>query len=76
MEWQAREADHSPLSGAEFKNGGAIPAVPHTSSWHTCLINLAQGQVYLLHQVKLLYYPLKSVNTLLLYSYLAQFIPL
>jgi hypothetical protein len=27
-----READHSPPS-AEVKNGGAVPAFPHTSSW-------------------------------------------
>jgi hypothetical protein len=30
-----READHSPLSGAEVKKGGAIPPLPHTSSWHS-----------------------------------------
>jgi hypothetical protein len=29
-----READHSPLSSAEVKNGGAVPPLPHTSSWH------------------------------------------
>jgi hypothetical protein len=29
---QRREADHSPLSSAEVKNGGAIPPPPHTSS--------------------------------------------
>jgi hypothetical protein len=28
-----READHSPPSSAEVKNGGAIPPPPHTSSW-------------------------------------------
>jgi hypothetical protein len=28
-----READHSPPSSSEVKNGGAIPALPHTSSW-------------------------------------------
>jgi hypothetical protein len=27
-----READHSPLSSAEVKNGGAMPALPHMSS--------------------------------------------
>jgi hypothetical protein len=27
-----READHSPLSSAEVKNGGAIPPLPHMSS--------------------------------------------
>jgi hypothetical protein len=31
---QGREADHSPPSSAEVKNGGAIPPLPHTSSWH------------------------------------------
>jgi hypothetical protein len=28
-----READKSPLSTAEVKNGGAIPPSPHASSW-------------------------------------------
>jgi hypothetical protein len=30
-----READHAPPSSAEVKNGGAIPPLPHTSSWHS-----------------------------------------
>jgi hypothetical protein len=29
-----READHSTSSGAEVKNGGAIPPLPHTSPWY------------------------------------------
>jgi hypothetical protein len=29
-----READHSPPSSAEVKSGGAIPSLPHMSSWH------------------------------------------
>jgi hypothetical protein len=28
------ETDNSPPSSVEVKNGGAIPALPHTSSWH------------------------------------------
>jgi hypothetical protein len=28
-----READHSPPSGVEFKDGIAIPPLPHTSLW-------------------------------------------
>jgi hypothetical protein len=28
-----REGDHSPTSGAEVKNDGVIPSLPHTSSW-------------------------------------------
>jgi hypothetical protein len=28
-----READHSPLSNAEVKNGTATSSIPHTSSW-------------------------------------------
>jgi hypothetical protein len=28
-----READHSPPSSAEVKNGGAVPPLPYTSSW-------------------------------------------
>jgi hypothetical protein len=30
-----READHSPSSSAELKNGGAIPPLPYKSSWHS-----------------------------------------
>jgi hypothetical protein len=30
---QGREVNHSPPSSAEFKNGGHIPRLPHTSSW-------------------------------------------
>jgi hypothetical protein len=30
---QGREADHSPPSCAEVKNGGTIHALPRTSSW-------------------------------------------
>jgi hypothetical protein len=30
-----READHLPPSCAEVKNGGAIPPLPHISSWHS-----------------------------------------
>jgi hypothetical protein len=39
---QEREADRSLPSSAEFQNGGAIPPIPHTSSW--CLINYARQQ--------------------------------
>jgi hypothetical protein len=28
------EAGHSPLSTAEVKNGGTIPPLTHTASWH------------------------------------------
>jgi hypothetical protein len=28
-----RAADHSPPSSAEVKNGGAIPPLPHMTSW-------------------------------------------
>jgi hypothetical protein len=30
---QGSEADHSPPSSAEVKSSGAIPLLPHTSSW-------------------------------------------
>jgi hypothetical protein len=33
VEQQEREADHSPPSSAEVKNGGAVPSLPHTPSW-------------------------------------------
>jgi hypothetical protein len=29
-----READHSPQINAEIKNGGDIPPLSHTYSWH------------------------------------------
>jgi hypothetical protein len=30
-----READHSPPSNAEVKNGGAVPPLPRMFSWHS-----------------------------------------
>jgi hypothetical protein len=30
---QGREADRSPTTNAEVKNGGVIPPLPHISSW-------------------------------------------
>jgi hypothetical protein len=35
VKWPVHEADHSPPSSAEAKNGGAIPQLWHTSSWHS-----------------------------------------
>jgi hypothetical protein len=32
---QGREADHSPPHSAEVTNCGAIPPLPHMSSWHS-----------------------------------------
>jgi hypothetical protein len=29
VKWQGHEADHSPPSSAEVKNGGALPPFPH-----------------------------------------------
>jgi hypothetical protein len=29
------EADYSPRSSAEVKNGGTLPPLPHVSSWHS-----------------------------------------
>jgi hypothetical protein len=31
---QGREADRSPPSSAEVKDGGAVPPFPHKSPWH------------------------------------------
>jgi hypothetical protein len=33
IKWPGREADHSPPSSAEVKNVGAVPPLPHMSSW-------------------------------------------
>jgi hypothetical protein len=35
LQQPGNEADHLPPSGAEFKNGEAVPPLPHTSSWHS-----------------------------------------
>jgi hypothetical protein len=32
---KGRESDHSPPSSDEVKNGGAIPPLAHTPSWHS-----------------------------------------
>jgi hypothetical protein len=32
------EADHSPPSSAEVKNGGAIPPLPCMTSWHSAYL--------------------------------------
>jgi hypothetical protein len=34
-----READHSPPSSAEIKNGGCTPPLPHSSSWRGAQLN-------------------------------------
>jgi hypothetical protein len=41
-----READHSPPSSAEVKNGGAMPPFSNMSSWHSALL-ITQRQLYL-----------------------------
>jgi hypothetical protein len=33
-----READRSPPSSAEVKNGGSMPPLPHTPSWRGVLL--------------------------------------
>jgi hypothetical protein len=35
VKWQERETDHSPSSGATIKKDGAIPPLPHLSSWYS-----------------------------------------
>jgi hypothetical protein len=35
FKWLGRGADYSPPSSAEVKNGGALPPLPHMSSWHS-----------------------------------------
>jgi hypothetical protein len=42
-----RESDHSPPSSAEVKNGRVILYSPIYTSVAWCLINEAQGQLYL-----------------------------
>jgi hypothetical protein len=35
IKWQGRDANLSPPSSADVKKGGAIPPLPHMSSWHS-----------------------------------------
>jgi hypothetical protein len=35
VKWPGHEADFSPTSSVEVKNGGAIPPLLHMSSWHS-----------------------------------------
>jgi hypothetical protein len=46
---QGREGDHSPLSSAEVKNSGAIPPLPHVSSWHSAYLIKDRGQFYIIY---------------------------
>jgi hypothetical protein len=34
LKWLGHECNHLPSWGAEIKNGGAIPSLPHMSSLH------------------------------------------
>jgi hypothetical protein len=49
---QGNEADHSPPSCAEAKKSGAIPPLPHTSSWYNAWLIEHRGNVTLLHYNK------------------------
>jgi hypothetical protein len=40
------EADHIPPSSAELKNGGAMPPLPHTSSWHPLQLIIHRSHYY------------------------------
>jgi hypothetical protein len=39
VKWPGHEADHSPSSAAQVKNGGPIPSPYHMSSWHSALLS-------------------------------------
>jgi hypothetical protein len=38
LKWQGREADHSPPCIVEIRTCGAIPPLPHMSSWRGALL--------------------------------------
>jgi hypothetical protein len=38
VKWLGCEADHPPPFNAEVENGGAVPPLPHSSSWDDALI--------------------------------------
>jgi hypothetical protein len=75
-----READHSPPSSAEVKKGGAIPPLPHMSSWHSDSLinhrdNFISGFTYLSNgRVKEAYATLEqtTIYTLALASYITN----
>jgi hypothetical protein len=35
LKWLGREADHSPPSSSDVRNGGAVTPLPNMSSWHS-----------------------------------------
>jgi hypothetical protein len=45
---QGHDAGHSPPSSVEVKKGGAIPPLPHMSSWHSALLIKHRDNFYLL----------------------------
>jgi hypothetical protein len=66
-----RESDHSLPSSAEVKNGGAIPPLPHTSSWRsaqliTGITNFLYHFPYFEKKIKVYEITLLSVSVSLL----------
>jgi hypothetical protein len=47
-------AYNSPKSSVKIKNGGAIPPIPHMSSWYSAYL-IKHGQSYLYQNFDLLY---------------------
>jgi hypothetical protein len=39
IKWPGHKADHSSPSGAEVKNGGAVPPLTHIFPWHSALLH-------------------------------------
>jgi hypothetical protein len=59
LKHERREADHSPTSSVEVKNGGAIPPLPQVSSWHSAL---TQGVLFILLHYYYYYYYLPQLG--------------
>jgi hypothetical protein len=50
IKWSEHEADRSPQSSAEVKNGGAIPPLLHMSSWRSAsLVKQRENVTFLIY---------------------------
>jgi hypothetical protein len=56
VERHVREADHSPPSLTEVKNGGAVPLFPHTSSCRDTELIKARDKYVLIRRIILGFY--------------------
>jgi hypothetical protein len=69
------EADHSPPSSAEVKNGGAIPPLPHMSSWDNVkLIKQRDNFIFLPYDKQIIKLHANEMLNILLLLYFAPYL--